>query len=249
MQRYKYYAKKHTALFCVSLLLFLFLWFYYCYSFIDLPNQTEFFVKLTEKDVLTNLFIDNYQGCKFMAYLSLPFAFAINYLLGGENPLTILRMGNRGEYIKSCISNIFIFAFIFAFLHEAVNMICISCFYALDLILELYLPVYTLINLVSLFIYFARMGGIILLIRFLVNPKFAPFIVLILYYLEFSIWNQLDWVLPLRDSTIIFDLIMGYKNTADIIILFVRGICFTTVVFIAAYFKFQKKDIIKYEKQ
>lgn len=247
MQKYKYYAKKHTALCCVSFLLFLFMWFYYCYSFLDLPNQTDFHSKITDRDILAYLFSENYQGYRFMAILSLPFAFAINYLLGSENPLTISRMGSRGKYIKSCLFNIFIFAFLFAFLHEAVNMICIFSFFPSALIWELKLPAYTLINILSLFIYFARMGGIFLLVRFFVNPKFSPFIVLILYYLESSI--ETDLPLPLHDSIVIFDLITGNKNIIDIIILFVRGMCLTTVIFIAAYFKFQKKDIMKHEKQ
>ena len=249
MQRFKHYEKKYALLSCVFLLLFLFLWLYYCYSFIDLPNRADIPNKLTDKDILVNLFSGNYQGYYFIALLSLPFAFAINYLLAKGNPQFILRMKSRGEYIKYCIIHIFLFSFIFSFLHEAVNMICICCFYSNDLIVELNLPVYTLINLLTLFIHFLRMGGIFLLIRFYVNQKLAPFILLVFYFFEYQISTFIDIYLPIKDSTAIYSLIIGSANASDVFVLSVRGISLTFIIFIAAYFKFQKKDILRYEKQ
>lgn len=249
MQRFKHNAKKYTLLSCVFLFLFLFLWFYYCYSFIDLPNQSDVLIKFTDKDILVNLFSGNYQGYKFIALLSLPFAFAVNYLISNENPQIILRMKNRGEYVKYCTFHIIVFSAIFSFLHEAVNMICISCFYSNDLILELKLPAYTLINFLTLFIYFSRMGGLFLLIRFCVNPKFAPFLLLVLYFIEFHISAFINIYFPINDSIVIFELILGTADIVDVIALSIRGVSLIIIVFIAVYFKFQKKDILRYEKQ
>lgn len=249
MQSFKHIAKKYALLFCVFLFLFIFLWFYYCYSFIDLPSRSDTSIQYTDKNILTNLFSVNYQGYLFIALLSLPFAFAVNYLLSKENAQIILRMKNRGEYIKYCLLHIFLFTVIFTLLHEAVNMICISCFYSNDLILELKLPLYTLINFLTLFIYFLRMGGIFLLIRSYVNPKLAPFILLVFYFFEYQITNFINIYLPIKDSTVIYGLITRTADLGNVIVLSIRGISLMIIVFIGAYFKFQKKDILRYEKQ
>lgn len=203
---------------------------------------------LTLKDIFISIFVQNYQGSRFIAILSLPFAFAINYIIDSENSQVITRRKSRGDYMKTCLIHIIVFSFLFSILHEAVNIIGVLSFCSKDLIYECKVPTYTLMNLLMMFIYFSRMGGIFLLIRCFVSQKIAPFVLLCIYFIENQIEGRFDWYLPITNALIIGELINGRISTPKIILLFVGGVCMTVIVFIAVYFKFQKKDILKNEK-
>lgn len=248
MQRFKNHAQKYAVLFFVFLFIFLFLWFYYCYSFVKMDEKDAMLMGLTLKDIFKNIFIQNYQGDNFITILSLPFAFAINYIIDSENSQIITRRKSRGEYIKTCLIHIIVFSFLFSILHEDVNIIGVLSFCSTDLIYECKVPTYTLMNLLMMFIYFSRMGGIFLLIRCFVSQKIAPFVLLCIYFIENQIEGRFDWHLPITYALIIDDLICGYMSTSKLILSILGGVCMTVIVFIAVYFKFQKKDILKNEK-
>lgn len=246
MQKFKYNASKYAVVSALALLLMIFLWFFYNWSYVNYNGDILF--NYSSKDKLTEFFTDNFYGIMACCLVfPLPFAFAINYLLYDEKAFYICRMKSRMQYITQCILNIIAFSFICAFFHEAVSIICSYRFFGGELINELHIIKYCSLNFITIFLYFVRVGGVFLLIRIFTNKKIAPYILFAVYFLEFHLPDFFGW-LPVNDANIIENLIFE-NNMSAVIFAIIREISFAIIIIIFSYFKFQKKDILNNEKK
>lgn len=245
MQKFKYNASKYAALVPLAFLLMLFLWFFFNWSTIKFRDNLLGF---SDKDIFINLFTDNYYGLKATCVVfPLPFAFAINYLLYDEKLVYICRMKNRMQYITECMFHIIIFSFICAFFHEAFSLLFSFVFFGGELISEFHIVKYCLLNFITIFLYFVKVGAVFLLVRTLTNKKIAPYILFVIYFFELYLPEYITWR-PVDDANIISSLILE-NNMATAVIAIIREVCIALVIIILSYFKFQKKDILSNEKK
>lgn len=246
MLRFKHQAKKYALLFASFFVFFLFMWFYFSYSFLDMG---DIIFKFSEEDILRNLFTHNYHGYIFYSLLlPLPFAFALNYLLDAEKTVTLVRLKSRSHYIKVSMLHILLCSFLLAFFHEAVDALCLAVFFDIDLIKQLNIPFFACINFFTVFLFYIRAGIIFLLLRIYTPKKLAPFLLALVYFVEFYVLaGYLPW-LPFNDVTMIDDFVNGGAPASSVVPLLIRGVGMTVMVFAAAYFVFQKKDVLNNEK-
>lgn len=246
MQKFKHTASKYAVVSALALLLMIFLWFFFNWSFVNFKENIMF--NPSDKDILISLFMDNYYGIRACCMVfPLPFAFAINYLLYDEKVFFICRMKSRTQYITEYVLHIIAFSFISAFFHEVVSLLCSHKFFGSELISDLHIVRYCLLNFITIFLYFVKVGAVFLLVRTLTNKKIAPYILFAVYFLEFYLPESLVWR-PVNDANIIGSLFVQ-NNMSTIIPAIIREVSFAIIIIILSYFKFQKKDILSNEKK
>ena len=173
--------------------------------------------------------------------------------MGDYSPAVITRFKSRGSYSAVAILKIFIFALIFAALHEVVNLVCLRFFFSGDFFVQLNALKYSLFNMLTITLYYARIGVGLLLTHLVVKRKVAPFLIAAIYIFEglvlCGLADQLDIWMPFRDATVIFELMEGSMDSAGLLMVFARGIVMDTIIAIIAWLGFQKKDVFQNEKK
>lgn len=219
--------------------------------------KTNDMVIFSEHDIFLNIMADhsNYLSYNIiMVFYLLAFALGLGFVFFKDKPSFILRLKSRNDYVKKHIIDILIFSSVFTFLLEVINVIFSFAVFGYDMTINSGLIPYSAIDLITEFLFYMRVGIVLLVTGIIVNKKFAPFITFGIYFLEYFSSNRIGslfygiW-LPYKDSVYITNLIMGYTQPVDVIPAIIRGILMNGALIFTSYYLFKKKDIIGNEKK
>ena len=221
-----------------------------CYT-IPVVNNCRLF--MSDKQILLDSIFFNYslyEGRQTLVVINiLPLAYILNYLIKQEQLFTIIRCKSREVYIKKKIAIVVVYAFLFTFSHEIINIIGLSFIFDFRLLSEMHIYKSTLINIFPMFIYYVQCGLLIILFNLIFNPKFSPLILLIINFLQVFILSKIISIrLPYMDSTILYDLVTNIISTKEIILLIVKGLIINTLLLFICKYTFSSKDLLNNEK-
>lgn len=249
----KYKLRKYLVVIpcCISVL------FLFCiYNYWDLYRviESNHTVKLSKKEVFLNIAGGgNYlSDVNITAFFIILFVLFLLFIFPPENPSSLVRLKSRNSYITRRIADCSIFAFIFAFLIEAVNAtVALICF-DINIILSLNFIPYTLLELLTLFLFYFRAGLVFLAFEVIISRKVAPFIAISLYLVEYlsSISFMISKVwLPLRDSLVLPKLMTREIQPTYIFQILLRALVMAFLLIASSYFLFNKKDVLSNVKK
>lgn len=219
-------------------------------------TKTDEYVRFSDLDIYLNVMATNtnyLSGFVIIAFYTLAFILGLNIVFFKITPCFITRLRSRNEYIKKHIIDAILFALIFSFLLELINIIYSFCVFGTELTISRNLVFYSAIDFISEFLFYIRVGILLFLAGVIVNKKLAPFITFAIYALEFlgnmflPILNDI-W-LPYKDAVIVTNLLPGYAQPAGIIPIIVRGVIINTILILVSFCLFKRKDIIENEKK
>lgn len=211
-------------------------------------------VRLNDKSIFLNIAGGrNYLGSVNVSvcYVIIFILFLL-YIFPPLNPSSLVRLKSRNSYITRRIADCSIFAFIFAFLIEAVNAAVVFICFDINIILSLNFIPYTLLELLTLFLFYFRAGLVFLAFEVIASRKIAPFITIAFYVAEYSadlafMISQV-W-LPFRDARVLLKLMTRVIQPTNIFSILLRALVMAFLLIASSYFLFDKKDVLSNVKK
>lgn len=247
----KYEIKKHFCLTAIWLFTFIFLWLIFSYWFI-VSAKTATGHNFSDISILKSVYMDNYQGLRMVVGVcSLPFLFSLNYLLLDEHSPFLLRFPSRNALVIKNAINSLGFSFIFALIHEVVCALGCIIVFGHQNVLHTQIIYFSVLNTLSVFLYFFRMALILLFVRNFITAKRAHYGVFVLYFVEiiFLAENLPDTIwLPCKDALVIGELIEKTINSIDVALILTREIVLCVIVLMLTLLGAEKKDVLTNEK-
>lgn len=247
----KFKLKKYLPAFSGLFIFLLFFWIYPVHSFYDWL-QTEGAPILSTEEIFLNIMGPNgnfINPTKILALYLVPFILVLNALLHSDKPVYIVRLKSRKAYVTKCLSGIFLCSFLFVLMIEGINVTGASIVFGLSIVIDFSLIKYSLIDFVTLFLFYSRVGIMLLIIGVAVNKKLAQFITMALYFAEYFagyFFNFLNMIwLPNKDAISVIYLLTGDMRTADVISIIIRGLIINIMLVLFSYYLFGRKDIIE----
>ena len=231
------------AVFFISLCTYTYLRFYHYLN-------SDYSEKLSPKNIFYNVaggdgdFITSGNVIGFYIILFVLFLF---YIFTDENESYIVRLKSRASFVTGRIADCAVFAFLFSFLIEAVNVVAALICFDINLILELNFLQYSALELLTLFLFYFRAGLVMLSFGIIISPKVAPFITIALYLIELfaTIIFMISKVwLPFRDSVVVSKLMHGEMVLSDMWGIILRALLMMFLLIFSSYFLYQKKDVL-----
>ena len=252
MRRFKYNISRYLLISVVWTVIFIISWICFVLWFVNFMREQNF---ADDRFILREIMWSNYNGQNLLtAFLPVIFVYSLEYLLGDSTPVTVLRFRSRGTFLGMCIFKAAVLSVIVAVLHELVNIIGLLIVFHPSLVFEVKMPLYSLVNILTLEIYYLRCGGLLLLFNNFKKEKLASVAVVAVYLFELFILSpvatgQYKLWLPNLDASVMYELMQGYIGWNDLMLIIARGVAMTGIVLLCAWFRFQKKDVLHYEKK
>lgn len=247
MQRYLFVFAGITAL-------FIFIWWFTIRFFTSFLTSGVGGV-LTKEDIFLNIMGPNgnfINPMNIVVLFSALYIFGINFVFLTEKASFVTRLKSRKTYVTQNLINILVFSAVFVFLLEAVNICGAFITFGIDMINNFKLIQYSLIDFLSLLLFYIRVGTLLFIISIITNRKIAPFITLAIYIVEFFSTYIFPTVigvwLPYKDAISVIYLLTNEMQPIDIVLIIIRGLIINLILILTSYFLFSKKDIINYEK-
>lgn len=219
-------------------------------------TKTDKYVRFSDLDIYLNVMATNtnyLSGFVIIAFYTLAFILGLNIVFFKITPCFVTRLKSRNEYTKKHVIDVILFALIFSFLLEFINIIYSFCVFGTKLTISRNLVFFSAIDFISEFLFYMRIGILLFLVGVVINKKLAPFITFAIYALEYfgnrflPILNDI-W-LPYKDAVIVTDLLSGYAQPTDIIPIIARGVIINGILIAISYRLIKKKDILENEKK
>lgn len=187
------------------------------------------------------------QSSVTVAY-AIVYIFALSILFMTDNPAYIVRLKSRRFYVKKHIIDTLVFTLIFVLILLTVNLTGTAILLGIGEVILSKLIIYSLINFVTMFLYYFRIGMLLFILIVIAGKKYAPFATAALLLLESAgsaFLPVLDslW-LPSKDATYLLSLLSGNVQEIDILPAIIRGLIMDAAIIWFAYYIFLKKDII-----
>lgn len=218
--------------------------------------KTNEYVRFNDLDIFINVMAThtNYlSDLVIISFYILSFILGLNTVFFKTNPCFITRLKSRNEYIKKHIIDAILLALMFSFLLESINVVYSFCVFGADLTLSKNLIPYSVIDFISEFLYYMRVGIVLFLVGIILNKRLAAFITFGIYAFEILgdmfLLKSTDLWLPYKDAVIVTKLLTGDAQTTGIVPIIIRGVIINTILIVLAYYLFKKKDIIENEKK
>lgn len=229
---------------------FVFFWIYPVVSF-NAWLKTEEAPNLLIEEVFLNIMGPNgnyINPTKILVLYLVPFVLVLSSLFFTDNPAFLVKLKSRKTYVNKHIFDVVLFSVVFVLLIEAINIISALFMFGADLIIRFKLIEYSLIDYVTLLLFYFRVGIILFISGVIANKKLAVFITMALYFIEFfggyffhaleSLWT------PNKDAVSVIYLLTGSMQPTDAVPVIIRGAIMNIALVILAYYLFAKKDII-----
>lgn len=239
--------KKYIIVFIGIFLLFAFFWCEPIFRFLDWLSPVGSPRLPVSSDPIG--LACNYTGLfNVTVSYSILYIFVLSFMFMTDNPAYIVRLKSRKFYVNKHISDTLVFTLIFVFIFEMVNLIGSTIFLGFGTVIQSNLPVFSLIDFVTMFLFYFRVGILLFVLIVIVGKKYASFATAALLLLEnaASTWLPvLDslW-LPHKDATSIVSLLYGNIRMIDTLPAIIRGLIMNAAIILFAYYIFLKKDII-----
>lgn len=220
----------------------------------NLRADTQF--NLDEYGIFMNVMAENSNYISLnniTVIFPLGFMFGLNLVYSSYKPYLLLRYKSRMQYTLRHMLDALIFSSVFVLLMEFINICYSFAVFGAQITLESRLILYSFLDFWTMMLYFMRAGILLFIMRVIVNEKLAPLIIFPIYLLEFWFVNFLELLpglwMPCLDSISVNYLLAGAMLPTDVLWAVIRGVLMNGALIIIAYFIFQKKDIIGYEKK
>ena len=215
------------------------------YTYLRFYNylNSDYSEKLSQKNIFYN--VAGGDGDYIILFVLFLF-----YIFTDENESYIVRLKSRASFVTRRIADCAVFAFLFSFLIEAVNVVAALICFDINLILELNFLQYSALEL--LFLFYFRAGLVMLSFGIIISPKVAPFITIALYLIELfaTIIFMISKVwLPFRDSVVVSKLMHGEMVLSDMWGIILRALLMMFLLIFSSYFLYQKKDVLSNVKK
>lgn len=248
----KYRINKLINISVIWLLIWIFFWLCFSYWFV-VNLRNEYWYNFTDESILMNIFTSNYQeAATLIMVCGLPFLLLLNYYLYDDGLPFYTRFNSRSAFVLKNALAAFLFSLVFAFLHELVSIVGSTLSFGFSLVLEKHLLQYSVLNTLSICLYFFRISLMVLCFRAIVPKKYAHYIVFIIYLAESyalkSILNEDAW-LPCDDAVVIGNLLSNSMNYIGSAIVLLRGFFICAVFLMIALILEGKRDVLSNEKK
>lgn len=185
-------------------------------------------------------------------YYVIAFVLFLLYLFPPQNPSALVRLKSRNTYITRRIADCSILAFIFAFILEAINTAVAFVYFDINIILSLNFIPYTLLELLTLFLFYFRVGLVFIAFEVIASRKVTPFITIALFVVEYTLTQTFMiskvW-LPFRDSLVLLKLMTRQIQPTEIFQILLRALIMGFLLIASSYFLFNKKDVLSNAKK
>lgn len=190
---------------------------------------------------------------KITVFYSIVFVLGLSAVSFPDKPAVVVRLRSRNEFITRNFRTMLLYTVVFVFLLEGINILFAFLIFSNSLVINSGLLLYSLIDFVTLFLFYLRSGLLLLVASVLFKKGLAPFIVAAVYFLEFfasSFFPPIQsWWMPFQDAVSITQLLAGEIQPADTLPAIIRGVVMDAGVLWYSYFLFKKKDMIVHEKK
>lgn len=246
----KYRIKKFILFFIPITLCLLFFWIYPVIVFMDWLN-TDGAPSLREEEIFLNIMGTNGNFIKpnnIFAIFSVISILSLSFIFMSDKPILIVRLKSRKKYISMHLTETLIFSCIFVFLIETINVMGAVSFFGVDMVTKFKLIEYSLIDYITLLLFYFRMGIVLLIIGIISNKKIAPFITVAIYITEalsqnFFLVMERVWT-PNKDAISGIYLLLGDMTLTDTIPMIMRSLIMNILLIGVSYYLFDKKDLI-----
>lgn len=247
----KFKIKKYILAFSGFTVFFTFFWIYPVVGFIEWL-KTEEAPHLCIEEIFLNIMGPNgnyINPTKILVLYLVLFILTLSALFFTDNPSYLVRLKSRKSYVNKHIFDVLLFSAVFVLLIEAINLICALFMFGGDLIIRFNFIEYSLIDYVTLFLFYFRSGIILFILGVVFNKKLAVFMTMGLYFIEFFggyFFHALEalWT-PNKDAISAIYLLTGDIRSIDVVPVIIRGLIMNIVLVSLAYYLFTKKDIIE----
>lgn len=249
----KYKLRKYAIVIPLCAVFLTLLCTYSYLRFYDYVNS-DYAEKLSQKEILYNFAVSgNFISsanvvCTFMVL----FVLLLFYIFTNENVGYIVRLKSRSSFVTRKIADCAVFAFLFSFLIETINIVAALICFDIDLILELHFLQYSALELLTLFLFYFRAGLVMLSFGIIFFPKVSPFITMALilaeFYADITFMISRVW-LPFRDAVVMIKLMSGEMALSDIWGIILRALLMMLMLIFSSYFLYQKKDVLSNVKK
>ena len=250
----KYKLKKYLNIIPIILLFLIFSCLYtywYLYNFLNSNHA----VKLSEKEIFLNLAGDggNFtSSSNIVVFFLIIFVLFLFYIFPSDNSSVLIRLKSRNAYVTRRIVDCAVFAFIFTVLIEAVSVVVALINFNINVILYFNFIQYSLLEILTLFLFYFRAGLVLLAFEIIASKKVAPFIAIALYLIECLSYRSLMlskvWF-PFRDALVVSTLMTGEMQTSYIFGIVLRALIMSLLLIVPAYFLYKKKDVLSNAKK
>lgn len=246
----KYKAKKFILFFIPIMICLLFFWIYPVVVFMDWLN-TDGSPSLREEEIFLNIIGINGNFIKpnnIFAIFVVIVILSLSFIFMSDKPILIARIKSRKKYVSMHLIEILIFSCIFVFLIETINVIGAIFVFGVDMVTKFKLIEYSLIDYITLLLFYFRVGTVLLVTSIISNKKIAPFITISIYIVEtlsqnFFLVMEKVWT-PNKDAIAVIYLLLGYITPSDTVPMILRGFIMNILLVGLAYYLFEKKDLI-----
>lgn len=247
--------KKYILILLGITVFFVFFWTYPVIWFMDYASSKNAPV-LNNKQIFLNIMgpTGNFiNPIKIVVVYSVILVFALYFIFIKEQPWMIVRLKSRKTYVNEHMLDVVLFSLFFVFLIEAINVIGAFCVFNTEIVLNFKLIQYSMIDFISLLLFYTRVGILLFIVGIITNKKAAPFITLAIIFIECFSSNFVlainDIWLPFKDAISVIYLLTGNMQPINIIPVIIRGLLLNCILIAIAYFLFAKKDVISNEKK
>lgn len=208
-----------------------------------------------ENMIFFNIMVEgNYNSLKKVAvFYPIVFVLGLSAVSFPDKPAVVVRCRSRNEFITRNVRTMLLYTVVFVFLLESVNILFAFLMFSDNLVINSGLILYSLFDFVTLFLFYLRSGLLLLVASILFKKNLAPFIVAVVYFLEFfaSFFSPSisGWWMPFQDAVSITQLLAGEIQPADTLLAIIRGVAMDAGILWCSYFLFKKKEMIVHEKK
>lgn len=246
----KYKIKKFVLFFVPITICLVFFWTYPVIVFMDWLN-TDGSPSLREEEIFLNIMGINGNFIKpnnIFAIFAVIVILSLSFIFMSDKPILIARIKSRKKYVSMHLIEILIFSCIFVSLIEIINVIGAILFFGMDMVTKFKLIEYSMIDYITLFLFYSRMGTILLIVGIISNKKIAPFITVAIYIAEslsqnFFLIMERIWT-PNKDAISGIYLLLGDITLIDTLPMIMRSLMINMLLIGVSYYLFDKKDLI-----
>ena len=188
---------------------------------------------------------------RIMACYVIAFILLLSFLYIHDAPWFIIRLKSRTSYIAIHIKKAFLLSFSFALLIEVIHCIFSFIVFGDEITVSSGLVVYSALDFITEFLFYFRVGVLLLIVGMIINKKVAPFLTIGIYlflhvpmeYLSIDIW------LPYKDCVVIPALLMKEMQPVATIPVIARALIIDAMLVVLSLYIFKNKDMITHEKK
>lgn len=161
------------------------------------------------------------------------------------SPVLLTRRRSRIDSIKSDVWSLLLFSAEFAAVLECVHVVGITLLFGVSLPSQYDFYLFSLADFVAEWVFYLRVGLLLLLANLLVKRAFAPFLAFAVCFLAFFFCERFSIpFFPFYDSVFVTYLMANVAIPSDLPVAYLRGIVLDGIMIFAVSWLFKEKDVM-----